>query len=182
MASPVNIRVAAQIPFPPLARGTAPVVVSKANGIWTVSFDMADLATHVPSVSDLAQEYWLVWDSIRLTFFKVPLSTLGIGGSRLQRSATASPIVVASNDQIINFNINAALAHCVLPASATRNGVPLTFKDVGGHAAAHNLVFDTTGGEKIDGLASGVVAITTNYEAMTFVPFNDGVNTGWSIE
>jgi|ERR1051326_240179 hypothetical protein len=181
MASPANIRVSARFPFPALAVGSAPVKVTKAAGVYTIALDVQDLGAHVPSVADLAQEYWIVWDAIRLTYFKVALSTLGIGGARLQRAATASPIVVAPNDQVINFNVNAALAHCVLPSSATRNGVPLTFKDAGGHAGAHNLIFDTTGGETMDGIASGGVKINTNYGEITFVPYNDGVNTGWAI-
>ena len=179
MASPVNIRVATQLPFPPLVVGGAPVKVTKANGIWTIALDVHDLTTHVPSVADLGQEFWIVWDDVRDTYFKVPLSTLGIGGSRLQRSATASPIVVASNDQIINFNINSGSPTCTIPAAATRNGVPLTFKDSGGHAAAHNLTFSFTGGETADGLANP--AITTNFGEMTFTPYNDGVNTGYAI-
>lgn len=181
MASPVNIRVSAPFPFPALVVGNAPIKLTKANGIWTISLDVADLTAHVPSVSDLGSEYWIVYDALHNTFFKVLLSTLGIAGSRLQRSATASPIVVAGNDQIINFNINAGSPTCALPAAATRNGAPLMFKDVGGHAAAHNLTFTTTGGETMDGIASGSVAITTNYGWLEFTPFNDGVNVGWSM-
>ena len=181
MTSPVNIRVATLLPFPSLVQGAAPIVATKANGIFTISLDVADLTTHVPSVADLAQEYWIVYDSVRLTYFKVALSSIGVAGALFQRAANASPIVVAANDQVINFNVNAALAACQLPASATRNGAPLTFKDVGGHAAAHPLVFTTTAGETMDGIASGGVSINTNYGELTFRPLNDGVNTGWSL-
>ncbi len=181
MASPVNIRVATTIPFPPLVRGSGPIVVSKANGIWTVSFDIASLTEHVPSFSDLPVEYVVVYDSIHSTFFKISLSNLGLGGAQTQRPATASPIVVAGNDQIINFNINSGSPTCQLPASATRNGAPLTFKDAGRHAAAHPLTFTTTGGETMDGIASGGVSIATNGGHVTFTPYNDGTNTGWSI-
>jgi hypothetical protein len=178
MASPVNIRNTVLVPFPSLVRGSAPLIVTKANGIWVIALDVAGLTAHVPSVADLAQEYWIVYDAAQDTFFKVLLSTLGLGGARLQRSAVASPIVVAPNDQIINFNINAA-AVCTLPSSATRSGVPLTFQDVGGHATAHPLVFSLTGGELADGVANP--AITVNYGKMTFTPLTDGVNTGYSI-
>jgi hypothetical protein len=90
--------------------------------------------------------------------------------------------VVAGNDQIINFNINAGSPTCQLPASATRNGAPLIFKDSGGHAAAHPLTFTTTGGETMDGIASGGVAINVNFGRLKFTPYNDGTNTGWAIE
>jgi hypothetical protein len=181
MASPVNIRVTAPFPFPALVVGAAPIVVAKANGIFTVSFDIADLTAHVPSAADLAAEYWIVYDSIAKTYYKVALSNLGVGGARLQRAVSASPIVVANNDQIINFNINAGSPTCQLPASSTRSGVPLTFKDAGGHAAAHNLTFTTTGGETMDGIASGGVALSTNFGQITFTPYNDGTNSGWAI-
>ena len=180
MASPVNIRASSPIPFPALVVGGMPVTVTKKNGIWTLGFDIVDLTQRVPVASDLPVEFLIVYDSIIKTFFKVALNVLGVGGALLQRSVTASPIVVAANDQRINFNINAAAA-CTLPASATRNGIPLTFKDCGGHATAHPLVFSTTGGETMDGIASGGVSIATNYQEMTFTPYNDGVNTGWAL-
>lgn len=180
MASPVNIRVAAAFPFPALVRGAAPVTVSKANGIWTVALDVADLTAHVPSVADLGQEYWIVWDSIRLTYFKVALSTLGVGGARLQRAANASPIVVAANDQVINFSIGAP-ATCALPSYATRNGVPLTFNDSGGLLTAVNkLRITPLGAETIDGLA--FVDMVTKHNKITLTPYNDGTNTGWYLE
>lgn len=101
--------------------------------------------------------------------------------ARPQRSATASPIVVATNDQIINFNINSGSPVCTLPLSTGRAGKPLTFQDAGGHATAHPLTFSTTGGETMSGIASGSVALNTNFSGITFTPYNDGVNTGWVI-
>jgi len=179
MASPVNLRISAPIPFPALVRGAAPIALTKANGVWTVSLDVQNLGAVVPLIAQYASDYVVVWDSVGLTFVKVSLTGLGLGGARLQRSVLASPIVIAANDQIINFNINAGAPTCTLPSSISRNGVPLTFQDVGGHAAAHNLTFAFTGGELADGLAAP--AITVNYGKMTFTPMNDGVNTGYSI-
>lgn len=180
MASPVNIRNAVLVPFPPLVVGGAPVKVTKANGIWTISLDVHDLTTGVPLTTAYATDYVIVWDDVAATFSKVSLATLALGGARLQRSATASPIVVAGNDQIINFNINAGSPTCQLPAASTRAGVPLTFKDVGGHAQAHNLTFSFTGGDTADGLAAPKIA--TNYGWLEFTPLNDGVNTGYALK
>lgn len=179
MASPVNIRVMAQIPFPALVRGNAPIVLSKANGIWTISLDVADLIQHIPAGADFATEYLVVYDSVQQTFFKVLLGSVGLAGNRAQRSVLASPIVVAAADQIINFNINAGAPTCALPAAAGRNGLPLTFKDAGGHAAAHNLTITPAGGETIDGLAN--VVMNTNRQQITLVPYNDGTNAGWAL-
>jgi hypothetical protein len=96
-----------------------------------------------------------------------------------QRSVTAGPITVTATDEIINTNITGAAA-CSLPASATRNGKPLVFKDVGGKWTAGNLTITPAGAEKIDGLAN--IVGRTNYGRIVLRPMNDGVNTGWSLE
>lgn len=184
MSSPVNIRIAAQVPFPALVRGSAPIAVAKANGIWTISLDVADLTAHVPALADLAAEYWIVWDQTRQTFFKVALSTLGIAAARLQRYAdatgTGNVITVASNDQIINFKVGAATT-CALPAAATRNGAPLTLNNSDGSlTASHKLTVSAAGGETVDGAAS--FDMTTAHAKVTLAPYNDGTNSGWFLQ
>jgi hypothetical protein len=179
MASPVNIRAFAPIPFPALVVGGAPVAVTKANGIWTIALNVANLTQHIPAGADFASEYLVVYDAVRQTFFKVLLSTAGLAGARVQRAVNASPIVVLAGDQVINFNINAGGPTCALPAAASRNGVPLTFKDAGGHAAANNLTITPAAGETIDGLAN--VAMNTNFQQLTLAPYNDGTNAGWAL-
>lgn len=96
----------------------------------------------------------------------------------IQRSVTASPIVTTSADEIINCNI-ASAATCQLPASASRSGAPLTFKDVGAQCFDNPITFSTTGGETIDGASTFVM--DRDRQSVTFVPFNDGINTGWLI-
>lgn len=184
MASPVNIRVVVSMPFPALVVGGAPVKVTKANGIWTIALDVHDLTTVVPLASAYPTDYLILWDDVALTYGKVSLTTLGLGGVRVQRAvsaAVATAIVVAGNDQIINFNSTAAAMTCTLPAAATRNGMPLTFKDAAGKAGNNNLVFSFTGADKADGLGNGQVSIANNYGEITFTPYNDGTNTGWAI-
>jgi hypothetical protein len=97
----------------------------------------------------------------------------------VQRSVTASPIVIGAGDEIINCNITGA-ATCALPASATRSGKALSFKDVAGKFAAGNLTLTPNGAERIDGLAT--LALATNYQYLRLRPYNDGVNSGWAIE
>lgn len=98
--------------------------------------------------------------------------------AHIQRSVTATPIVVADGDQMLNCNIGSPGA-CTLPAAASRGGAPLTFKDVGAQAFLNPITFTTTGGETIDGQAFAV--LNRNRQALTFYPFNDGVNSGWFI-
>lgn len=109
----------------------------------------------------------------------VPLATLLVLlSARVQRAVVATPIVIAQADQILNCNIPVAAA-CALPKAATRNGIPLTFKDLG-QAAAHNITLTPFGAETIAGV-NAAVALTVNRQELTLVPFNDGVNSGWEI-
>jgi hypothetical protein len=184
MTLPANIRVNALANFPALVYSTGPIVLSKANGIWTIGYNIAQFITQVPAPPGWANSYVLVWDSTLNTFTKASLGSFaaqisgGSTGARAQRVTTASPIVVGASDQIINCNIPTA-ATCTLPSSASRAGFPVTFKDLG-QAAAHNIVISAAGSEKIDGLAS--VTMGMNYQAITLVPFNDGTNTGWATQ
>lgn len=178
--SPANVRVTALFPFPASVAGAAPIVVTKNNGIWTVSLNVPGLAISVPPIGNFPTDYLIVYDSVAQTTFRMPLTAIGsIVGGRAQRSVTASPIVIAGTDQILNCNINVAAA-CALPAAATRAGMPLTFKDVGAQFGAHNLTITPNGAETIDGAASLVLSV--NRQGVTLVPFNDGVNSGWAIE
>lgn len=179
IGAPTTYRVAVQVPFPSQVTGNAPIGVGKLSGIWTISLNVDALGAVVPLASQYGTDYLLLWDSVAKTYSKVALSSLGVGGARAQRSVTASPIVVAATDQILNVNINAGAPTCALPASASRNGVPLTFKDVGGQFAAHNLTITPNGTEKIDGLSS--LVLNTNYQGVTLNPFNDGTNAGWFL-
>jgi hypothetical protein len=97
---------------------------------------------------------------------------------RIQRSVTTTPIVIEATDEILNCNISSA-ATCLLPSASSRNGSPLTFQDLG-QASAHNVVITASGGDLIDGQVS--VTLNVNYQDVTLVPFDDGVNVGWTID
>jgi hypothetical protein len=97
-----------------------------------------------------------------------------------QRSVTAGPISLAAADEIINCNIATGTPTCALPASASRNGRLVVFKDVGGQWGAHNLTITPAGTEKIDGMAN--IVGRSNYGRIALRPMNDGVNNGWSLE
>jgi hypothetical protein len=101
-------------------------------------------------------------------------------GVRTQRLVTASPIAVQPNDNIINVNISAGTPACTLPLASSRNGLALSFKDVGGNFGAHALTLTASGGDTIDGLTS--VTLNTARQYINLVPANDGTTTGWSIE
>jgi len=183
MTLPANIRVNAQLPFPSLVYGSGPITIAKQNGIWTVGFSIAAFGSVVPAVPSYPTDYLMGWDDVNKTFFKVSITNLitsitSTQGARNQRSVVATPITVNPTDQILNCKITTA-ATCTLPLASSRIGQAVTFKDMG-QALANNIVITASGGDTIDGLAT--YTINRNYQGVTLVPFNDGVNTGWSVQ
>lgn len=176
MGLPANVRVNAQLPFPSLVKGTGPITIGKANGIWTVGFSISVFGNQTPPIANYPTDYLFGYDAAANTFFKISLAALL---ARSQRSVTATPIVVGATDAILNCNIAAAAA-CALPPAASRNGVPLTFKDLG-QAGANNITITPNGAETIDGVNAPYV-IRNNYGWVTLVPVADGVNSGWTIQ
>lgn len=177
MGLPATVRVNTTVNFPSLVFGTGPIVVTKTNGVWTVGFSVASLSVQTPPPANYATDYFLMWDSVANQFFRVPITGGPFGRVRLQRSVTATPIVVAAADEVLNCNINVAAA-CALPTAASRLGLPLTFKDLG-QATAHNITITPNGVETIEGAANFVINV--NREEVTLIPFNDGVNAGWFL-
>lgn len=185
MTLPASIRVNTRVPFPSLIYGSAPVTISKVNGIWTIGFSVDALGAQVPAAPSYPTDFVLMWDSVAKTYFKVSITSLiaslaiTTGSARNQRTTTATPIVVAGTDQIISTKISSGPAACTLPSAASRAGVPLTFKDLG-QASAHNITLTAAGGDTIDGAATYV--LNNNFAWVTLVPFNDGTNTGWMVQ
>jgi hypothetical protein len=182
MASmPATIRVASRFPFPSLVTGAAPITINKNNGIWAVGFSIIGLAVQNPVIANYPTDYVLVYDAVAQTYFRMPLSVLT--AARNQRSVAASPIVIAGSDQILNLNIGAGAPTCALPTYASRNGIPLTFVDVGKQAQAHNITLTPNGAETIanNPQVGPSFVMATNGQAVTLNPFNDGTNTGWFI-
>lgn len=180
MVAPANVRVNVQAPFPAMVTGSGPITLAKANGVWQIGINGRLINTGNPGI--VATDYVIVWDDVAQAWLKISLSNLitAAAQARTQRSITASPIVVGPTDQIFNINVASGFVACTLPQASTRAGLALTFKDIGGHFALHNLVLTPFAGDTIDGAAS--LDLSTNFQGVTIVPFNDGVNTGWAIE
>lgn len=172
---PANIRVNTGAPFPSLVKGSAPFVITKANGIWTIGLSLANVGIGTPSNTQAATDYVLIWDSISGNFFRVPLNTF-FETNRLQRSVAVGPVTINDSDQILNLNLMTPQT-IPLPGYLTRVGSPLIFKDVGNQATANPITIAGSGGDLIDGNAS--IPLNTNGQSITLLPANDGVNTGW---
>jgi hypothetical protein len=179
MAVPANIRYQAPAPFPSLVTSTGPIGITKVNGIWTVSLNMAQLQVGV--VDNSPTKFLLLWDSAinfysRVSFASV-LSTLSafLGA---QTRVTTTPYTVSGTDRVLNCNVAGPLT-INLPAASTRGGLAITVKDVSGNASVNNITVVPTGGETIDGQAN--IVLRANYGSVTIVPFTDGVGVGYFI-
>lgn len=187
MPATANIRVSMPVPFPALVSGGGPITLQKSNGQWFIGFTFNGLQSILPIAGSFPTDYVFAWDDVGKTFIKISLSNLlaafnvVAGTARLQRAVTASPIVVAANDQILNCNIAGAVANVPLPQAATRAGLPLSFEDLG-QATAHPITFVPFAGDTIVGANSGLnYQLNMNLQGVTFVPFTDGTNTGWKV-
>jgi hypothetical protein len=178
MTLPANIRVNVGAPFPALVKGSAGLSIQKANGVWTLGLGYPNLGVQAePPPANFATDYVAVYDSVAQTYFLLPLSSVGIGGERRQRSVTAGPVSINPADQILHLNLTASLT-ITLPPYGSRAGVPLTFKDVGMQASANPITIAAAAGEFIDGSFPSV-ALSVNGQAIVLTPANDGVNAGW---
>ncbi len=172
--SPVNLRVVVQIPFPARVAANSPIKITKANGIYTISFDVTTFGQLPTGYDPFAKEV-IVYDPVLRTWVVATIAQL-IGGSLLTRTVTAAGDVnVLANDRVILMNKTVGAATNInLPTANSRNGFPLTVKDFKGDASINNITFVPNGAEKIDGKAS--VQILDDFGALTLNPISTG---GW---
>lgn len=177
-----NIRVNVKAPFPTLVEGSGFIAVVKNAGIWIIGAAYNLLApfqgVFQPTQWEVAIYNPATGAYNTMTVQQLLATAAAVG--RVQRQiASNADLPILMGDNILNVKIAAPLA-ITIPASSTRGGVPLTFKDVAGNWATNNLTFNRTGTDRFDGLNSIVGAV--NYGRITFQPLNDGVNSGYSID
>jgi hypothetical protein len=177
MTLPPNIRVNIGAPFPAVVRGSGPISISRANGIWTIGMALpTTFTTQVPAASALPTDYVMVYDSVAGIWVAVTLGTIMAG---TQRAVAATPVSILPTDYVLHLNLTIS-SNIVLPPYLSRAGMPLMFKDVGMQATAFPQTLSAATGETIDGLAS--IPLAVNGQSIRVVPANDGVNTGWFTE
>jgi hypothetical protein len=177
MTLPANIRVNVGAPFPTVVKGTGPVTIGRANGVWTIGLSpMLFIEQKPPVATALPMDYVLVWDSIAGVWVRVSLASIMVP---IQRAVTAAPVAITGTDQILHLNLTAPTT-IALPTFASRNGLPLVFKDVGMQATANPITLAPSSGETIDGFGSALLGV--NGQSIRLVPANDGINLGWFRE
>lgn len=92
-----------------------------------------------------------------------------------QRSITSGAnLPITTSDKILNVNVASPLT-ITLPLASSMGGISLAFKILIGSQSA---TFVPTGSDTFDTLTTLVGAAG---QSVTFIPFNDGVNSGYAI-
>lgn len=184
MSLPANIRVNTQAPFPSRILGLGALVLTKNNGIWTFSLDYTKLAV-APSITPYQEV--MVYDEALKTYALVNLIEAASAGMNAYREVSGGGTIdVLPTDIVllVNGNPGNAATSIILPASSTRNGAPVTVKDLVGDANTNNITFVPNGTETIDGFSAaasasnGVALIDINYGKKTLFPLLSG---GWYL-
>lgn len=186
MTLPYALRVNAQFPFPATTRGGGPVVVSKAQGIWTVTLNINQLGPLAPA-SNPATNFLLVYDSVLGIFKQTTIAGLFANAVYNQRIVTAAgDVAVLATDSIILMNKSVgAPTNINLPAAVSRGGLPLYVKDLKYDANTNNITLVPTGAETIDGFsgaaaaANGIAKILTDGDKKVIYPLSAG--GGWFL-
>lgn len=142
-------------------------VVANAAGVFPNIF-MLPVYYKVVLTDSLGDQIW--------TADPVFSSGGGTSAPRNQRSiASAADLPILATDSILNIGITVALA-ITAPLASTRAGAPLTFKNLA--ASTATVTLSPTAPDEFDALTSVQIA---PQQALTIVPANDGVNTGYEI-
>ncbi len=97
-------------------------------------------------------------------------------GTQMSGTTTVSstPYVPISTDAMLIVSVAGAVT-INLPAASSRNGYPLTIKDVSGAANTNNITINRDGADTIEGLTS--ITIATDWGGYNLHP----VTGGWII-
>lgn len=183
MTLPVSIRVNVRAPFPTQVKGAGFISVAKANGVWTITPNYLTIA---PVVNVTPTQVLVLQDSITGSFSQVGVAVLVSSALSPYRIITTPGAAnVLTTDVVLLFQKATSGASTVnLPTSATRQGAPVTIKDLTGDANTNNITIVPAAGETIDGFdaadaaTNGTAVISVDYGSKQLFPLTSG---GWYI-
>lgn len=171
MTLPANIRVATQVPFPSQVKGQGVIGIAKANGVWTVSLNLAALLPGVAAVPNPATTCALAYDSATGVYYLVQLAALAT--NKTVRTLTApGPYAALPDDDVLIVKQDVAAAFNVTVDWAGRNK-PLTVVDGKGDAAVNNITITPGAGQTQMAIADYVYTIDGNGGTITLTPLPD---------
>lgn len=184
MTFPATIRVAVKANFPAIITTSGFIQISKANGVWTVGANFAQLLTLPPSLVT-ATSVLPIEDTVGGAFYSLSLTALiafvasSIGAAappkRIVTAGVAGHIaaLITDGDILVNLTVPAAvIVDLVASSTATQ---ALCIKDYAGNASTNNITITPNGSEKIDGL-TGSIKIASDGGSVTLYPIS---GTGW---
>jgi hypothetical protein len=170
MSLPTNIRVNIAAPFPSRVKASAPLTIAKANSIWTVGLNIANLGA-LPAGTDPAAVEVLLYNTVLHTFQQTTLAAILQSFSLLVPTNIGianSPYPVLLSDSLVYVDSSGGPVVVDLPLAALRQGRAIAIKDISGNAAAHNITIIPSGIETIEGL--NPLAINSNYGGFRLNP------------
>jgi hypothetical protein len=183
MTLPVSIRVNVRAPFPTQVKGSGFIGVSKANGVWTITPSYLNIA---PVVNVTPTQVLVLQDTVTGAFSQVGVAVLVSSAlSPFRIITTPGAATVLPTDIVLLFQKTTSGASTLdLPSAASRQGAPVTVKDLTGDANTNNITIVPASGETIDGFsaaaaaANGVAVISVDFGFKHLYPLTSG---GWYL-
>lgn len=168
---PYSIRVNVNAPFPARVSGAAGITVVKANGIWTIKLDFSQYQ-QAPSVSDPANTYSLVWNSLTGIYTLIPLSA--VSGSKVVKVLTAAgPYTAQPTDEVLIIKQTVGASFTINVDWSTRSK-PLRVVDGKGDAATNVIAITPAAGQSQLAAINYSYIIDGNGGSITLTPLPDG--------
>jgi hypothetical protein len=168
---PYNVRVNVSVPFPALVAGAAGIRVTKSSGIWTIAPDYT-VFPQSTSVSDSANSYVLIWNSVSGLFTLVPGSAMA-ATKIVQTLTAAGPYAALPSDDVLIIKQTVGAPFTVNVDWANR-GKPLRVVDGKGDAAANNITITPAAGQTQLAAVNFSYVIDGNGGSITLTPLPDG--------
>lgn len=156
MSLPANIRINAIVSFPSRAVGSGPITVRKANGVFTVGYDVSGYPLLNPPFDPTTKRVF-VWDPVTNLFYNLSVAALFssvLSGSVIKVTAAGTVTVGPSTTAVLIAKSVASPTPIVLPSIAVREGLALHISDVNGNGG--DITITPDGSEKIMGQSSWI--------------------------
>jgi hypothetical protein len=170
MTLPANVRVNIGAPFPSVVKGQGIIGVLKQNGIWTITLNFGALAKQ-STVSDPANQYVLVWDSLTGVSSLVLATAIASSPSQATKPVTTTPYAAQPTDQVLLVNVATAANITVDWSTRTQ---PLRIVDNSGAAATNNITITPAAGQTQLAKVNYVYTIDENGGSVILTPLPAG--------
>lgn len=175
MSPPNVIRANVRGPFLTRILPTGFITLTKANGVWTIGFDVSSI-TELPvaMISDRTAVEAMLYTPATKAFNVVTLSDLhGVLAAQVSKYVTATADVTIADgetsDTIEIDNTSGAAISVYLPTATVRKA-PLTIVDVGGNAGTNAITVKPKSGTSETIMTGSQYVIDTNGGRITLTP------------